>query len=169
MTTFDQKSVTLLRIVIGYLGEKDHFDWWHSSFYSPGSNAFLKPIFGRTQLLAQCSGVTQAAALVHDERIGIGNVYHLFRLPEEMEQGIHRVLGEADFTKTSVGLIASRETALSYLHKFSAPPDQPGVGPTRVGKIDTLRQEHAWQVVAGLYYYAFEAVQPIFPYFSEFV
>ena len=80
-----------LRIVIGYLGERDQFAWWQSSFFSAGSEAFLSPIFARTRFLAQCTGVTQAASAIHDARIGTGNVYHLFRLPEDMAQDIHQL------------------------------------------------------------------------------
>ena len=91
------ETITKLRLYIGYLGEKDQFGWWVSSFFAPSSNAFFEPLFGRTQYLAQCNGVTRAAALVHDERIGVGHVYHLFRLPEDLEQGLHRELHDPKF------------------------------------------------------------------------
>jgi hypothetical protein len=36
--------------------------------------------------------VKEAAARVHDEYIGVGKVYHLFRLPEHIEQALHSSL-----------------------------------------------------------------------------
>jgi hypothetical protein len=88
------ESLAALRTLVGFLGEREQFAWWPSAFFAPGSQAFLLPLFARTRLLAQCNGVTQAAALVHDDRIGVGQVYHLFRLPEDMEQAIHRFLND---------------------------------------------------------------------------
>ena len=93
MQSTELTSLATLRLLVGFLGEKDHFAWWQSSFFAPGSNAFLAPVFPRTQLLAQYEGVTRAASLQHDDRIGVGDVCHLFRLPEDVEQGLHRPHG----------------------------------------------------------------------------
>ena len=109
------ESLSTLRTVVGYLGEREHFNWWPSAFLSAGSHAFLAPVFGKTQLLAQVSGVTQAAALHHDERIGVGHVYHLFRLPEDMEQKIHRVLHDRTVEAQIEKVIASEESAFSVV------------------------------------------------------
>ncbi len=59
MESLQLEYLAKLRVVIGYLGERDQFAWWQSAFFSAGSQAFLAPIFARTQFLAQCSGVTQ--------------------------------------------------------------------------------------------------------------
>ena len=90
-----------------------------SPTFAPGSQAFLTPLFARTRLLAQCSGVTRAAALIHDERIGVGDVYHLFRLPEDVEQGIHRILDEEDVCARVEASLANRETALASLRELA--------------------------------------------------
>jgi hypothetical protein len=160
------KTLATYRLVIGYLGERERFGWWQSSFFTQGSDAFLSPLFGRTQTLAQCNGVTQAAALIHDERIGIGNVYHLFRLPEDMEQGIHQILHDVEFTKELRSLIPSNETALVYLRK-QAVEVNPAIGPTRVGKVESLRDKKVLTVLASYYLNAFENGQEIFPYFTD--
>lgn len=155
------------RTVIGYLGEKEQFGWWQSSFFTQGSQAFLSPLFGRTQTLAQCNGVTHAAALVHDERIGVGHVYHLFRLPEEMEQGIHQVLHDPALGSALKEVIASPYTALDYLREQAGAEAPVGVGPIRIGKVEALRDQKTWQAVASAYLYAFEYQTPIFPYFTD--
>jgi len=127
------KTLAQVRAVVGYLGERDQYAWWQSGFFSPTRNAFLSPIFPRTQILGQYTGVVRAAALVHDERIGVGNVYHLFRLPEDMEQGVHRALHASDLAQTITVLVATKETALAYLRKEAGPGSKSDVGPTRIG------------------------------------
>lgn len=159
-------ALVFYRLTIGYLGEREQFGWWHSSFFTQGSSAFLSPVFTRTQLLAQCNGVTRAAALLHDERIGVGHVYHLFRLPEEMEQGIHQVLQQSQSAEEIQKIISSKKYALSYLEKNSITSDHTNTGPKRVGDINAMRDEQVWLVVAGLYLYSFKTQKEILPYFT---
>lgn len=80
MQAADFEQIAAIRAAVGYLGEKDQAGWWSSSFFASTGSAFLSPIFPRTQVVAQCQGVSGAASKIHDERIGVGNVYHLFRL-----------------------------------------------------------------------------------------
>ena len=155
-----------LRLIIGYLGEREQFGWWQSSFFTQGNNAFLFPLFSQTQILAQCNGVTHAAALVHDERIGIGHVYHLFRLPEEIEQGIHKSLHEPALFQSVQKNITKSEMALDFLRKLTGPQLPTEVGPIRVGTIVALRDINSWQKVAGAYLYAFDHNVQIFPYLA---
>jgi len=155
------------RRVVGYLGEKDKFGWWQSSFFTQGSQAFLSPLFWRTQTLAQCNGVTQAAALIHDERIGVGNVYHLFRLPEDLERGIHQALHDEVFAQAVQKSIASIDTALNGLLQGDDRKEPAGIGPIRAGDIVALREVKSWYRIASFYYWAFEQGQQIFPYFAD--
>lgn len=161
------ENLAKYRMVVGYLGEKAQYGWWQSSFFTQGSQAFLLPIFGRTQTLAQCNGVTQAAALVHDERIGVGHVYHLFRLPEEIERAIHQSLQETTLAKALQKMIIKPETALDYLRKSADSKHSPDVGPIRMGNIKALRDTKTWQQVAGAYLFAFEQRALIFPYITD--
>jgi hypothetical protein len=156
-----------LRTVVGYLGEREQYGWWQCSFFGPGSQAFLTPVFSKTQVLAQCAGVTRAAALVHDERIGVGQVYHLFRLPEDIEQGIHQTLHDVELGKRLLAFCANRESALAYLHREANEPAQPGLGPTRVGGTQDLRDPAHWRVAAGYYRYGFSQPAQVFPYFAD--
>jgi hypothetical protein len=161
------ESLVALRIVVGYLGEREQYAWWSSSFFAAGSKAFLTPVFGRTHVLAQSTGVTRAASLVHDERIGFGNVYHLFRLPEDLEQAIHRALHDSDMGARVGALVANQATALDYLRTTAGPYTGAGIGPTRVGDTHELRQDALWSIVAANYSHAFESLSQIYPYFSE--
>ena len=124
-----------IRAAVAYLGEKEQFDWWSSSFFAKASSAFLAPVFPRTQLLAQCQGVTLAASRVHDERIGVGQVYHLFRLPEDIEQAMHRLLMSKEATEGIAAIVSSKEHALGSLEDFSNSANVETVGPTRVGDL----------------------------------
>jgi hypothetical protein len=75
-----------LRLAVGLLGEQEQSGWWPSRFLGRHAHAFLNPIFGGKTRMAQYHGVIEAACRIHDERIGVGRVFHLFRLPETIEQ-----------------------------------------------------------------------------------
>jgi len=133
-------SLAQLRAAIGFLGEREQNGWWQSTFLSAGSRPFLAPVFGRTLVLAQCAGVTQAAALVHDGRIGVGRVFNLFGLPEDVEQGIHRVLRDTKVGQQIAPIVASPEAALAYLQSEVRSAVGSRVGPTQVGSAHDLRE-----------------------------
>lgn len=159
-------TLALMRAAVGYLGERDQRSWWQSGFFSAGSRAFLTPVFGRTQVLAQCAGVTQAAALVHDERIGVGQVYHLFRCPEDLEQGIHHAFQSADVARRVSTLVANPDAAMAFLQEEAKTVIGTGVGPTRVGDEQGLRDRRGWRQVAAHYARAFAEGGDVFPYFT---
>ena len=166
MDTNFLELIAKLRLYIGFLGEKDQFGWWASSFFTSSSNAFLEPIFGRTQLLAQCNGVTRAAALVHDERIGVGHVYHLFRLPEDLEQGLHQVLLNPGFGQTFSSDFTNT-LALEKLGNLAIEGKTLNAGPIRAGNVSDLYLVDIWKQVAGLYANSFQQEKEVYPYYSE--
>src|ERR1039458_4053001 len=86
----DSYLTTLLqmRLLIGFLGERAQFAWWPTAFYEPASRLFLEPVFSKSSQLAQYHGVLEAARRLHDEHLSVGS-YHLFRMPEEVEQDLH--------------------------------------------------------------------------------
>ena len=159
-------ELATLRVVVGYLGEKEQFGWWPCSFFGAGSSAFLTPVFGRTAALAQYTAVANAAARVHDEFLGVGNTYHLFRLPEEMEQDIHAFLADPQRREPLSALVGSRAAALACL-PTAGKQVQPGTGPTLVGNMDALHSAAAWKVAAAQYAAAFAEEHRVFPYFAD--
>lgn len=167
MDTEQLKHLAILRAVVGYLGEQSQSGWWQSSFFAPHSQAFLAHIVTRTQVLAQCTGMTRAAALVHDERIGVGQVNHLFRLPEDMEQGIHRVLHNPDLCTHITTQTADQSTALAHLDEMAAPTIITGVGPTWIDNNAALHTADSWSLVATHYLHAFRQGAQIYPYFAD--
>jgi len=161
------ENLATLRIIVGYLGEREQFAWWPSEFFAPGSAAFLAPLFARTQLLAQCNGVTLAAARIHDERIGVGQVYHLFRLPEDLEQGIHRTLNDDAACSRLAEQAVDRTSALISLRALAGSASPAAVGPVRAGSAADLRSMAAWSTVAAHYLHAVEQGEQVFPYFRD--
>lgn len=161
------EALAKLRAVVGYLGEREQYAWWQSSFFAAGSRPFLTPIFSKTYVLAQCMGVTHAAGLVHDERIGVGRVYHLFRLPEDIEQGIHRILHTPAVAQLIPGLVAHKDTALEYLRAEARSVTGASVGPVEIGHIQDIRNPRQWRAIAAEYLRAFDADAQIYPYFRD--
>ncbi|GEM_PF-487447 len=167
MQPADFEQIAAIRAAVGYLGEKDQAGWWSSSFFAATGWAFLSPVFARTQVVAQCQGVSGAASKIHDERIGVGNVYHLFRLPEDIEQAIHRILHQADVAQRIKQYAASPEAAVQLLSGGGAAPIDGAVGPTRVAEVAGLRELQTWRLVAATYADGFQRHTEIYPYFSD--
>ncbi|WP_041446965.1 BrxE family protein [Thiocystis violascens] len=160
----DARTVTELRILIGYLGELAPA-WWSSQFFSPNAAAFLSPIFARTLFHAQCQGVTAAAARLHDEHIGVGRIYHVFRLPESVEQAVAATLTDGGFESETRPHLSSREQALERLAMLSEQQNA-SEGPMALGALaDDLTPQI--KAMAGLYFDAFSKGLKTFPYLRE--
>lgn len=167
METIATCKLATLRAVVGFLGEKEQAGWWPSTFFGRASKAFIAPIFGRTEMLAQCTAVTQGAARVHDERIGVGHVSHLFRLPEHLEQRIHTALQDPEVIGTIGEAIATKDAALEFLGGHVGRGSGTGIGPIWVGSLADLRSADGWSVVAAHYLRGVEAGVEVFPYFAN--
>ncbi|SLM27567.1 conserved hypothetical protein [Desulfamplus magnetovallimortis] len=179
MSTNKIKSIATLRILTGYLGEKGQANWWSSSFFSPTSSSFLNPVFGKTSFIAQYQGVKEAAARVHDEHIGVGEVYHLFRLPENIELSLFQLLHDGAFVSEIKEAIVDKESAEHALSDFIASSSQiQGCsqikeGPVLMGTIDDFFMEESGQKsdqdslhdIANLYHCAFLNKVQVIPYF----
>jgi len=160
-------AITRLRIIVGYIGEKAQFDWWPSSFFTPSSAAFLNPVFARTAALAQYHGVKEAARRVHDDHIGVGRVFHLFRLPETLEQSLFEVLQEpAAVTVTHEG-IGSLATALDALQSFFKTSASVQEGPVQLGTVAELEGDAWLGAAAHCYHAAFTKGVRSYPYLVD--
>ena len=156
-------QISELRIIVGYLGEKDQFSWWDSSFMASSSTAFLTPIFPRSTWLARYYAVTAAACLVHDERIGVGANYHLYRLPDYLERSVASLVETLVNANNIHQALESPEAALERLHQLSAPKVD-GVGPVSVHHSNEGRFEIPTAIVARHYLDAFQAGVQSFPF-----
>lgn len=154
-------SFLKLRILVGFLGERSQFGWWPTSFYDASGRLFLEPIFPKSQGLAQYHGVTEAARRLHDEHLSVGT-YHLFRLPEEMEQDLHDLMQEGGEVLSPATLYGDAETALSVLVSMSGEMPKVGVGPVSTGNIADLH-DHLGDL-AAVYSASFQSNTQSFPY-----
>ena len=144
---------------MAFIGEKERAGWWPSSFLSRSGDAFLTPVFPKTAVLARVNGACGAAQIVHDEYIGTGNVYHLFRLPENLEQAISEALIS---DATVLDLIASEETARAGLEALAAGGNTNGAGPLLLGSVIN---ENIIGRMADAYLHGFQAEEQVFPYY----
>lgn len=160
------RKISELRLLVGFLGEKRQANWWASEFFSSTAAAFLAPIFNRSLFLAQYQGATAAAAKVHDEAIGVGRIYHLFRLPIGLEQTCADVLNDAIFVRALQAKLAGREQALARLAELAEKKEVALPGPVSLGQMsddlagDLLRS-------AGFYHSALVECIQTFPYIRE--
>ena len=159
-------QLAVLRTVVGFLGEQSQNGWWPSSFFGGGSGAFLDPMFPRTRVLAQYHGACRAAAIVHDERIGIGSAYHLFRLPEDLEQSLHSTIQQMDTTMIAE-CIATPDAAVAYLGEISDGNAGEGIGPVHTGSLGDLREMLSWKQVAAHYTAGLTHRTEVYPYFAD--
>lgn len=155
-----------LRLLVGYLGEKGQANWWSSEFFSATSTAFLAPIFNRSLFQAQYQGATAAAAIVHDEAIGVGGIYHLFRLPIGLEQASADTLNDAAFVQAVQAKLANRELALARLTELAEKAESASSGPVSLGQMSQDFKAE-FQRAAGFYWAAFTSGIKTFPYVRE--
>lgn len=153
-----------MRLLVGYLGEKSQFNWWPTTFIGSSSNLFLSPIFPRTTLLSQYHGILEAARRVHDERIGIGSVFHLFRLPEVREQELHGILS-GDSSLLSMASFASRDAAFAALQKIADGGTSASEGPVKLGSAPEIMTSNGIRDISRSYAAAFTQGVKCYPYF----
>lgn len=154
-----------LRLAVGFLGERNQHGWWPTSFFAATSKQFLEPVFVRSALQAQYHGVLEAARRVHDEHLSLGS-FHLFRLPEEKEQDLFRMLEHRANGDLLARATSSVEDALAMLRDLAGGRLGEAVqGPTFVGSIDELGKREAIAVLAATYLHSFLDGSRSYPYF----
>ena len=160
------KMIAELRVLVGYLGEKHQAGWWASEFYGATAAAFLGPIFNRSLFQAQYQGATAAAAKAHDETIGVGRIYHLFRLPIGHEQAAADTFRDESFVQGIQIHLQSRDQALARLAQIIKKPEVASEGPMAVGEMaDDLTP--LLQRIAAHYHSAFSSGIKTFPFIRE--
>ena len=154
-----------LRVLIAFLGEKDQHNWWPSSFFSKTSDAFLKPIFPKTSFLAKVQGCKAAATIVHDEHIGIGKVYHLFRFPESVERDLSGICANTEVEKELLSFTESHEMAIEALNEYCNGTKEIIEGPIKIDSINQIHKKENLALMANYYKNAFDKNKKVYPYF----
>lgn len=161
------QTIARLRMIVGFLGEKTQHNWWSSEFFSATAPAFLNPVFGKTALLAQYHGVKEAARRVHDEHIGIGRVFHLFRLPEPIEQSLFEMIQDSSVAEALGITVGSLEIEETNLHELSESPVSLREGPVQVGSVADLDGTRWLSEAARCYEAAYKSGSRSFPYLAD--
>lgn len=152
-----------LRLLVGVLGERAQFAWWPTAFYESSGRLFLEPVFSKTTRLAQYHGVLEAARRLHDEHLSVG-CFHLFRLPEEVEQDLYTLVQSRIGQDLASQIPQGKETALDTLQHLAGVRTPEGIGPMAVGRIKELESLDTLQTIAGAYWKAFSQDVKTFPY-----
>ena len=147
--------ISELKLLVGYLGEKSQHNWWESNFLGASSGAFLMHTFPRTTLLSQYHGVNEAALIVHDEFVGVGDNYHLFRLPVSIERNVAGFIQELATNEKIINSLKSKEAAQQRLAELATKAEAQD-GPTNIGAFEDAKLEHLMHISAGLYLSAFQ-------------
>src|SRR5690606_5411401 len=137
--------------------------WWPTAFYETSSRLFLEPVFAKTSRLAQYHGVLEAARRLHDEHLSVGS-YHLFRLPEEVEQDLHAIVQSGAGEELVSQVPPSKEVALDALKRLAATGCASSVGPVAVGGIKDLDSIDTLKAIAAAYLSAFTQNAKTYPY-----
>jgi hypothetical protein len=159
-------QIARLRLLVGFLGEQSQFNWWPSAFLTPSSSAFLVPIFTKTAFMAQYHGVKEAASRVHDEHIGVGKVYHLFRLPENVEQTLAAHFRDQTFVDSVRPQLEAQAQALESLYTLATSQTTSQEGPVLLGAIDELLGGKTLGLLAHYYRSAFAGNTKVYPYYA---
>lgn len=154
-----------MRTLVGFLGERAQYGWWPTAFYESSSRLFLEPVFAKTTHLSQYHGVVEAARRLHDEHLSAGS-YHLFRLPEEVEQDLHWFAQDGEEGTLIEQVLKSQSAALEALSQLASKDRSSKLGPVLIGGIDDLKAPNTLQTIAAAYQEAFTENTKIYPYLA---
>jgi hypothetical protein len=156
-------SLLRLRVAVAFLGERRNRKWWDTDFLSEVGRQYFQLIFPRTALQASIHSASAAALKFHDERIGVGRVFHLFRMDYDTEFRLHRLALEIDPAQ----LTSLLETGAAIAHlKATAQKVTPSPGPINVGRKEDALKMNSISKLAGYYLAATQSDQLALPYFA---
>jgi hypothetical protein len=135
-----------------------------ATFLSPASLNFLTPVFSKTTPLAQYNGVCQAASLVHDDHIGLGRHFHLYRLPESTERRISSVYHDSKSEDREHTTFSDTSAAMAFLEQFASGQVERSEGPVIVGDFSDSGLERLLRQAAAHYFKAFSDGYRSYPY-----
>ncbi len=121
----------------------------------------MEPVFSKTPRLAQYHGVLEAARRLHDDHLSVGS-YHLFRLPEEVEQDLHALVQNSKELASQVP--QGKQAALDALKLLAATDATASVGPVVAGSIKDLDSAKTLEAIAAAYMSAFTQNAKTYPY-----
>jgi len=161
------ESLARLRVLVSVLGEAAHAKWWRTEFLTAAGLRFLDRLYPRTSCAAAVRAASAAARDLHDSSIGRGEVYHLFRLPGQLETQIHLLATGGFFDQVLEDLRPSLDASDSLVAEMEGlanelPETEPG--PQRIGSVRDLHGGALVGAWTGAYLHAFRKDYRVFPY-----
>lgn len=162
------ESAATVRVLVSALGELGESPWWRTKYLSDTGLRFLERIYPRTAFAAGVRGCGIAARGVHDESIGRGEVFHLFRLPQSFENDIENELTTGlgkRLLEELQGTLGDADRLRGRLLDMAQEVQKVKPGPWRLDGGDAAKPETYGQL-AGAYAAAFDRNERIFPYWE---
>jgi len=155
----------LVRFTVAYLGQSGQANWWPTTFLDDTGLAFTTYNFARAPLVAATTATVAAAKRLHDDRIGRTHTVHLFRLPLECENAIHRAASRnrGDLLRT---VPRRRESLMEFLDQTATEVIEAPAGPIQVGELGSAFTEPGLRGIAKHYAAAFRQGVVCLPYFG---
>lgn len=166
MTIIHPLALLKLRLLVGYLGESAQFGWWTTAYFTKASDLFLEPVFSKTSGLAKYHGTLEAARRLHDEHLSVSS-YHLFRLPEEVEQNLHALAQSHAGEEIVSTVLCRKEEALNALQQLAPRQLTVSEGPIAIGGMKEIYAPDGPKAVAGVYLSGFLGDFKAYPYFAQ--
>jgi len=163
-----QRLLTI-RTIIAALGEHPPAPWWRTQFLTDAGLRATARIFPRTAVAAAILSVCEAARRDHDNKVGVGRRYHLFRLPTEWEDGVASTLTRQESQAELKQLLQSgRDELLKKLELLAQGSKRVGKeGPIALGAGARISTSEAIAELAANYLRAFTNNQKCYPYFED--
>ncbi len=150
----------LLRLQVAYAGEAGRPSWWPTACLTAGAALDFKALFADAAPAVAWQLSSQAACQAHDKWLS-GMDYHLFRLPEGLEEAIYHT-GLQLSNSQAQALLAQKEALLAAPEVQSSP----ATGPHRLGSSADLLTGNALPALRACYAAAFAEGTQVFPYFT---
>jgi len=162
------RTLVTIRTVVSAVGERAAPPWWRTQFFTDAGLRSMRRIFPRTALSGSVACVTEVARAEHDNRVGIGGRYHLFRLPAQTEEDLASALKDPALLLELDGVIkGALDDLLAALDRLSAGASvTPKEGPISLGEVRHLASRRTLADVAALYRGAAASATRCYPYFE---
>lgn len=151
----------LLRLQVAYAGEASEPGWWPTACLTNGAVLDFKALFSEAAPAVAWQLSSQAACQAHDKWLS-GMDYHLFRLPEGLEEAIYHTGLQLSSTQAQA-LLAQRKTLLTAASHTGTTTI---TGPHRLGSSADLLTGQALPALRACYAAAFAGGAQVFPYFT---
>ena len=163
------EEITRLRVLVAALGESSSPPWWKTTFLSDAGLRLTGRIFPRSYLSAAVNAVWEVARREHDERVGKGRRYHLFRLQPSPERSVQaELMDPAKAERLREVLALEQDGLLEALSALVGTARLRGRGgPTLMGTVRSLSEPGGVSELAAVYRSAFREETVVHPYYEE--